>query len=125
PPRSGAADEQQERREPQHVRRRLDGRLVQDEIAVTRNEVRADLVVAFAAGSKLAHFATEVFGKRRVAVGEWLVLADETAPLVFERLQSRVERLVRCSGCCDEQREERREGDVHDRCSSRTSGKIV
>ena len=81
-----AARQQQERSEPQQVSRRLDGRLVQHEVAVARDEIRADLVVALAGDGQIPHLLAQVLRERRVGVGERLVLAHEAAQLVLERL---------------------------------------
>ena len=71
---------------------RLDRRPVEHEIAVARDHVLADLVVALARDGLRAHLAAQVLGERRVGVGDRLVLAHEAAQLLREALQARLER---------------------------------
>ena len=74
-------EQQRERPEPQQPRARLHRRIVEDEIAVARDEERADLVVALAGHRQRAHFAAKIVGQPGAGIGERLVLADEAAQL--------------------------------------------
>ena len=111
---------------------RLDRRLVEDEVAVARDQVLLDLVVGLAGHREFANFLAQVGGEIGVAVGQRLVLADEAAQLALELLQPRCpardrrapgrgRRTARRTAA----RQERAATDgPHDFCSSRTSGRI-
>jgi hypothetical protein len=125
PPDDAAAGKQHERSEPQQPRRTLDRRIVEDEVAIARDEVLLDLVVVLALQRELAHLAPEVIGERGIGVRQRLILADEAAQLLLELLQARVERRVRlCEGAGGKGQQRDQENLLHAFCSSRTRGMI-
>ena len=79
-----AAEKQDGGSQPQQDRRRLERRLVEDEVAVAVGHVREDLVVALAGGDLLADLRAQIVGELGVRVGDRLVLADEAAQLFRE-----------------------------------------
>ena len=91
-PNDSPPSRKRERSEPEQQRRRLDGRLVQHEIAVARDQVLLDLGVAscpVSASSRTSRRKSS--GQRRGGIGQRLVLADEAAQFLLEILEPRLE----------------------------------
>ena len=72
-------DEQHERARPEQHGGGLHRRTVEHEVAVARDQVVDDLLVAAAGLDLLAHLVAQVDGELRVRVGERLVLAHQAA----------------------------------------------
>src|SRR5262249_50310902 len=75
PPQDGAPAEQREWPQPQQPCRALERRIIEDEVAVARDEIAADFVVGLARDRELAHFPAQIRGQIGVGIGERLVLA--------------------------------------------------
>src|SRR5690606_13882213 len=69
---------------------RLHGRTVKHEIAVTLGKERDDLLVAASGGNLFGDLLAQVAGEIGIGIGDGLVLADQAAQLVDQRLVTRL-----------------------------------
>lgn len=90
--------QQQHRAEPQQIRQRFDRRTVQDEIAIALHEIVLHVGLGGAGTQFFANLAAQVDGQVGVGIGEGLVLADEAAQLLRQRMDAGVEIGVRRCG---------------------------
>jgi hypothetical protein len=133
-----AADEQQRGPRPEQHGRRLERRLVQDEVAVAVDHVGEDLVVGPSRGDLLANLAAQIVRELGVGVSDGLVLADEAAQLVGELDRPRSLHRIHLGGrgVCGagvlpgkrakqkQRRQESRRAAHQDFCSSLINGRI-
>src|SRR6476646_9171247 len=95
-----AKDQDSERCQPQSIGVRLEGRLHQDEVAITRNEKILDRLVAVTSLDARADEPSQIDGQRSVRLVERLALTDQATQFLLQisgaRLLNRIGKRVRC-----------------------------
>jgi hypothetical protein len=128
-----AYDQDHERTDPQQRGAGLERRTVQHEVAIARDHIGDNLLVALALHDHLVGLLAQVLGKLGIGIGQILVLTDQAAQLGDELVVTRL-LLGRVEGVdFDDRAGDTVEQQQHDECqsphagdprSSRTSGMI-